>query len=88
MAAEAMLSVAKGGDPAADKKAERGTGTFAELTEKYVEQHAKKENRNWAQADTLVRRYALPRWGKLQASAITRGDIKQLDGADCGAHSR
>jgi integrase len=78
LSAEAMLAVAKGGDPAAEKKAERGAGTFAELHERYLEQHAKKHNRSWAQADALVRRHAIPRWGKLQASAITRGDIKQM----------
>jgi integrase len=78
MAAEAMLAVAKGGDPAAEKKAERGAGTFADLASKYVEQYAKKHNRSWPQADALVRRFALPRWGKLQAASITRGDVKQM----------
>jgi integrase len=78
MAAEAMLVVTKGGDPAAEKRAERGAGTFAELAEKYVEQHAKKHNKSWRQADALVRRHAIPRWGKLQAASITRGDIKQM----------
>jgi integrase len=78
LAAEAMLAVAKGKDPAAEKKAERGAGTFADLAAKYLEQYAKKKNRSWAQADALVHRFAIPRWGKLQASAITRGDIKQM----------
>jgi hypothetical protein len=78
LAAEAMLAVARGGDPAADRRAERGAGTFAELAERYVEQHAKKKNRSWAQADALVRRHALPRWGKLQASSITRADVKGM----------
>ena len=78
MAAEAMLKVAKGGDPAAEKKAERGAGTFGDLGAKYLELYAKKHNKSWAQADALVRRHAIPRWGKLQASAITRGDIKQM----------
>ena len=32
-----MLAVAKGKDPAAEKKAERGAGTFAELAGRYVE---------------------------------------------------
>ena len=36
LAAKAMLAVAQGQDPAAEKKAERGAGTFAELAEKYV----------------------------------------------------
>ena len=78
LAAEAMLAVARGGDPAAEKKAERGAGTFAELADRYVELHAKKHNKSWRQGATLVRRYALPRWGKLQTSTITRGDVKQM----------
>jgi integrase len=78
MAAEAMLAVAKGKDPAAEKKAERGAGTLAELHERYLEGYAKKHNKSWRQAEALVRRHAIPRWGKLQASAITRGDIKQM----------
>lgn len=78
LAAEAMVQVARGRDPAAEKKAERGAGTFAELAERYVDDHAKKANKSWRQADALVRRYVLPRWGKLQASTIVRGDIKAL----------
>jgi integrase len=78
LSAEAMLTVAKGGDPAAEKKAERGAGTFVELAAKYVEQFAKKHNKSWKQGDALVRRFALPRWGKLQASSITRADIKAM----------
>ena len=78
LAAEAMLAVVRGGDPAAEKKAERGAGTFGELAERYVEQHAKKHNKSWRQGDALVRRHALPRWGKLQAVSITRGDVKAL----------
>jgi integrase len=78
LAAETMLAVAKGGDPAAEKQAERGAGTFAELADRYVEQHTKKHNKSWKQADGLIRRYVLPRWGKLQASAITRADVKAM----------
>jgi integrase len=78
LSAEAMLAVAKGGDPAADKKAERSTGTFAELAEKYVEQYAKKHNKSWRQADALVHRFALPRWAKLQAASIARSDVKAM----------
>ena len=78
LTAEAMLAVARGRDPAAEKKAERGAGTFAELAERYVEQHAKRHNKSWKQADTLVRRYLLPRWGKLQAATISRADVKAM----------
>ena len=78
LAGEAMLAVAKGKDPAAEKKAERIGGTFADLAARYVEQHAKKHNKSWPQADALVRRHGIPRWGKLQATTITRGDVKQM----------
>jgi integrase len=78
LAAKAMLAVAEGKDPAAEKKAERGSGTFADLATKYVEQWAKKHNKSWRQAETLISRYVLPRWGKLQAPTVTRDDVKML----------
>ena len=78
LAAEAMLAVARGKVPAADKRAERGAGTFAELAERYVEHYAKRRNKSWAQADKLIRRHALPRWGKLQAASISRADVRAM----------
>lgn len=78
LAAEIMLEVARGRDPGAERKAERTKGTFVELAEHYVEQWAKKHNKSWPQAAALVRRHALPRWGKLLASSITRSDVKAM----------
>ena len=78
LAAEAMLAVARGKDPAAEKRAERGAGTFAELAERYVEHYAKRRNKSWAQADKLIHRHALPRWGKLQAASINRADVRAM----------
>jgi integrase len=78
LAARVALAVAEGKDPAAEKRAERGAGTFADLAARYVEQHARRCNRSWAQPDRLVRRYVLPRWGKLQAAGIVRADVKAL----------
>jgi integrase len=78
MAAETLLAVARGKDPAAERRAERGSGSFEELAGRYVETYAKKNNKSWAQADRLVRRYLLPRWGKLQAAAIVRADVKAM----------
>jgi integrase len=84
LAAEAMLAVARGKDPAAEKKAERGAGTFAELAARYVE-HAKSRNKSWRQGARLVERYATPRWGKLQAATITRADVKAMLSRIAGA---
>src|SRR6516164_5530942 len=80
LAAKLMLQVIEGKDPAAEKRAERGTGTFAELAHRYVEEHAKKKNKSWRQGDRLVRRYLLPLWGSLPAQSITRSDVRAMMG--------
>lgn len=78
MAATIMLRAATGEDPVALRKAERNRGTFEELATQYREQYAKKKNKSWRQADKLVRRYLLPKWGQLQAAAISRTDVKAM----------
>jgi integrase len=79
MAARIKLAVAEGKDPAADRKAERGAGTFADLAERYVEEYAKKKNKSWQHTrDKLVRPHLIPRWGKLDAKSISRADVRAL----------
>ena len=78
LAAEAMLQVARGHDPAAERRALRSRGTFGEIASRYVEDYAKRNNKSWKQPDALVRRHLLPRWGKLQVSTITRADVKAM----------
>jgi integrase len=75
LAGRVMFRVAEGFDPAADRKAERSKGTFEELATRYVEEHAKRKNKSWKQADALVRKHLLPRWGKLRAADISRADV-------------
>jgi integrase len=74
-----MLAAAEGKDPAAERRAERGAGTFEELASRYLE-HAKRKNKSWKQADALVRKHLLPPWGKLQAKSITRADVRAMVG--------
>src|SRR6516162_5855960 len=59
--------VARGGDPQAERAANRKGLTFEELHARYVSEHAKVQNKSWKQADYLVRRYVLPKWAKLKA---------------------
>ena len=69
LAGEAALAVARGKDPAAEKRAERSRGTFAELADSYREQHAKKHNKSLAAGQCLgAGAISIPRWGPLQAS--------------------
>jgi integrase len=85
LAGEALLAVLKGMDPAAEKKAARGAVTFAVLAQRYVEEHAKRKNKSWRQAEYLVRRHVLPVWSDLSAEAIKRSDVRALLGKIEGA---
>ena len=78
LASRVMFQVAEGKDPLAERKAQRSKGTFEELATQYVEQYAKRKNRSWQQADALVRRHLIPRWGKLKAADVSRSDVKAM----------
>jgi integrase len=80
IAQQVRLDVAHGKDPAAERRAERTAGTFAELADRYVNEHAKRKNKSWEQAHYLVRSHLLPRWGKLSANVITRKDVRAAIG--------
>ena len=78
LAAKVMLDVIEGKDPVAERKVERASGTFADIAGQYVELWAKKHNKSWRQAETLVARHLMPRWGRLKASAISRADVRAM----------
>jgi integrase len=75
LAQKLLGEVAMGQDPAAEKQAARAAGTFAELHARYLNEHAKRKNKSWKQGDFLVRKYLLPKWGKLPAASIKRSDV-------------
>jgi integrase len=81
IAAEIMAEIARGKDPVAERRAERGAGTFRELADRYLEEEAKKKNKSWEHTrKKLVEPHLLPRWGKLDAKSITRADVHALMG--------
>jgi integrase len=77
LASELMYQVAQGQDPAAGKRAARAADTFEDLATRYCK-YSQTKNKSWSQADRLVRKNLLPRWGKLAATSITRTDVKAL----------
>ena len=71
--------VAHNRDPQAEKMAAaRGGDTFTRLAKLYVDDYAKKNNKSWAQADALVQKYLLPRWGRMSAADVRRQHVKTL----------
>jgi integrase len=77
LASKVMVQVAEGKDPQAERRAERGAGTFGELAERYVNEYARRNNKSWEQAAKLVRKH-LSKWDKMQAAQITRSDVKAV----------
>ncbi len=73
-----MGEVYSGVDVQAERQDARKAGTFEELAHRYVEEHAKRRNKSWEQADFLVRTYLLPQWANLQAATITRSDVRAI----------
>jgi integrase len=71
------VQVSDGKDPVAERRAAR-VGTFAEVVERYFNEHAKRRNKSWAQSYALVRRFLLPRWGRMQPASITRSDVRAM----------
>jgi len=79
-ARELIGLVAQGRDPQAEHRANRGGVTFKELQKRYVDEYAKRHNKSWAQANSLMISKVLPIWGNLKAAEITRVRVKQLVG--------
>jgi integrase len=77
-------AIAEGRDPAAERRNKvlqvQQNLTFAELHERYLTEFAKRKNKSWRQADRLIRRYVLPKLGKIEAASITRADIRATVG--------
>jgi hypothetical protein len=75
-AAEVLLKVQTGVDVQAERQAQRGSGSFEELANRYRDEYAKHKNKSWRQPDALIAKNLMPRWAKLQAASISRSDVK------------
>lgn len=74
-------AVAKGEDPAADRKAERQahaeTLSFLELAENFIEKHAKAKKRTWRDDERMLMNHCRP-WHRRRAAEISRADVVEL----------
>ena len=60
-----MYRAAQGEDPQGERIAARKAASFAEVAERYCDEYAKRKNKSWKQAASLVDKHLLPKWGKL-----------------------
>ena len=82
MAREALVKVARGIDPAEDRKSTRAriaaTPTVAEAAREFIESYAKPRNKSWKETERIFNRYVLPTLGERLLPSITRSDIAGL----------
>ena len=78
-------AVAKGRDPAAEKRATKGTGqaialptTVGGLCDRYVELHLKPNVRRWENARGEIDNHIRPRLGNLALTALTRAHVREM----------
>jgi len=85
LAQQALIEVAKGSDPAADRKAAR-TGakvpTDRDLVEKvadqFIERYAKANTKSWPEAKRILDREVVAVWRGRHLAAIGRADVHEL----------
>jgi len=86
LAADALLAVAQGKDPATAKQTARSTAraqvddTVERLAHQFIEQHAKRNTRknSWRQTVYIFTNDVLPAWGKRLVQDISRRDVIDL----------
>ena len=80
-AQEAMLQVADGKDPAAEKQRERaeyGGKLFNTLVDEFIETYARRKTRRWPETDRLLKREFVSLWARWPIQTISRQDVTKV----------
>jgi integrase len=78
-AREALQTVARGDDPAAERASLTGGAlTFESFAKAYIQRYAKRKKRSWAADARMIEGDLLPAWRRRPADAITRRDVIEL----------
>ena len=78
LAREAAYKVAKGGDPLEERRGNSRQTTFGELCTTYLERHAKRRKRSWAEDEARIKRHLPMSWQMRPLASITRAEIVAL----------
>jgi integrase len=77
-AKEALAAVVGGEDPAGTKREARTAITFSDLTEEYIEHHAKPKKRSWRDDERMLQKHVPREWRHTKAADIKRRDVRAL----------
>jgi Arm DNA-binding domain/Phage integrase central domain/Phage integrase family len=91
-AQEALLQVADGKDPAAEKQRSRTDydgKLFGPLVDEFIETYAKRKTRRWRETEQVLKREFVSRWGSWPIQTVSRQDVTKVLNAivDRGAPS-
>lgn len=78
LAGDVLADVRRGSDPQSEKQERRGEITFAELAERYLEEHAKDRKRSWKDDAQRLRDHLLPEIGKRKLSEVTLSQLQRI----------
>lgn len=80
IAADWFATVAKGGDPSAERQAQRAAPTMAELFDRYIRDHAKPHKRasSVAEDGRLIAMYLADTFGRRKVAEVTRADVDRF----------
>jgi integrase len=78
MAMKKKAQIAAGGDPIADRRAERAEMTWAEFREEYMARHSRPFKRSTGDDVATMRRYVPAAWNARRLSDITSSEVAQL----------
>jgi len=75
-----LADVQKGVDVASERKAARDAGSFSELCERYLKEHARQKKKPGSayEDERIINRELFPNWGSRKAHEITRKDVIEL----------
>jgi hypothetical protein len=80
-AQQALMEVASGKDPAAEKQRARAAYSgelFGALADAFIENHAKRKTRGWAETERLLKREFVSQWDRWPARDVSRRDVSDL----------
>lgn len=77
-AKEIIGRIARGEDPQLEKVVDREAITFGDLAAEYLELHAKRKKRSWAEDERILNADLLPAWRRRKAGKIGRRDVGEL----------
>ena len=80
IAKERLLEIAKGEDPATNKKEKRESASMTDMFNRYLEEHSKINNKPSTHKgnEAFVKRYLIPALGKYKVKEVQRSDIYSL----------